>query len=139
MTKKVIGSCLCGEIEYEVELIPEKTFNCHCSYCRKAHGAAFATMAFAKGESLKLNKGESLLTEHWNGSRSYRAFCSACGTRLMNYAEDKSNYLSVALSTVDTPVDFKPVANVNLESKASWCEPCEGIPGFDALPDNIFE
>ena len=27
----VKGSCLCGEIEYEVELIPGKVFNCHCS------------------------------------------------------------------------------------------------------------
>ena len=133
----VSGSCLCGKIQYEVELIPEKTFNCHCSYCRKAHGAAFATMSFAKGETLKITKGKSLLSEHWNGSRAYRAFCSNCGTRLMNYTEDKSIYLSIALSTVDTSIDFKPVAHVNLESKACWFEPDEDIPGFESLPDNI--
>ena len=52
----VKGSCLCGEIEYEVELIEDKIFNCHCSQCRKSHGSAFATQAFAKGNSLNFLK-----------------------------------------------------------------------------------
>ena len=89
------GSCLCGQIEYEVELMPDKTFNCHCSYCRKAHGTAFVTLTLAKGETLKIIKGEALLKEHMNGLGGYRAFCSECGTRLMNYAPDKTLYLSV--------------------------------------------
>ena len=104
------GSCLCGQIEYEVELIPYKTFNCHCSYCRKAHGAAFVTLTLAKGETLRITKGKENLKEHKNNLGGFRAFCANCGTRLMNYAPDKSLYLSVALSTVDTPVDFKPSA-----------------------------
>ena len=45
-------------------------------------------------------------------------------------------YISV-LSTIDTPVDFKPVAHANVESKASWHEPYEGIPVFEALPEGV--
>ncbi len=41
----VQGSCLCGQITYEVELLPNKVFNCHCSYCRKAHDADYVTVA----------------------------------------------------------------------------------------------
>ena len=128
------GSCLCGNIEYEVELLPEKTYNCHCSYCRKAHGSAFVTMTLAKGDTLKITKGQDSLREHLNDIGGYRAFCGNCGTRLMNYAPDKTQYLAIALSTVDTPVDFIPAAHVNIESKARWHEPYEGIPAFKGIP-----
>lgn len=133
----VQGSCLCGQIEYEVELIPEQTFNCHCSYCRKAHGAAFVTVTLAKGDTLVIKKGQEFLTEHQNELGGFRAFCSKCGTRLMNYAPDKTAYLAIALSTVDIPVNFQPVAHVNIESKASWHEPYEGIPAFQSLPTGL--
>ncbi|MBO0612980.1 GFA family protein [Thiothrix fructosivorans] len=133
----VQGSCLCGQIEYEVELIPNKIFNCHCSYCRKAHGAAFVTVALAKGDTLKITKGNEALKEHQNELGGFRAFCFNCGTRLMNYAPDKSLYLSVSLSTIDTPIDAKPIAHVNIESKASWHEPYEGIPALEGLPLDI--
>ncbi|MBP0013513.1 MAG: GFA family protein [Roseofilum sp. SBFL] len=133
----VKGSCLCGQIEYEVELIPEKTFNCHCSFCRKAHGSAFATLTFGKGDTLKITKGENLLKEHKNDLGGFRAFCSNCGTRLMNYTQDKSIYLSIALSTVETYIDFRPSAHVNVESKATWHNPYEGIPSFQQLPNGI--
>ncbi len=77
----VKGSCLCGEIEYEVELIPGKVYNCHCSICRKSHGAAFATLAQAKADTLRFLKGEELLSEY-QGRRGIRAFCSKCGSKM---------------------------------------------------------
>jgi len=135
----VQGSCLCGQIEYEVELIPGKTFNCHCSFCRKAHGAAFVTLTLAKGETLNIKKGKENLKEHKNDLDGFRAFCSNCGTRLMNYAPDKSMYLVIALSTIDTPVNFQPRAHANIESKASWHEPYEGIPAFQGIPEGALE
>ena len=128
------GSCLCGAIEYEVEPIPEKIFNCHCSQCRKSHGAAFATQAFAKGETLKFLKGEESLKEY-SGHGGVRAFCSNCGSRLMNYAPDKSLYLSVALSCVDSPYEGAPIAHANVDFKAPWHSPSENIPSYPGMPD----
>lgn len=133
----VQGSCLCGKIHYTVELIPNKVFNCHCSYCRKAHGADYVTVALAKGDTLKITQGAEYLSEHQNEIGGFRAFCSNCGTRLMNYAPDKTMYLSVSVSTIDTPLEIKPLAHVNVESKAAWCEPYAGIPSFQALPENL--
>jgi hypothetical protein len=46
------ASCLCGGIEFEFEDIPGRVLNCHCSLCRKSHGVAFATQAFAKRHTL---------------------------------------------------------------------------------------
>jgi len=130
------GSCLCGNIEYEVEEQPGKIFNCYCSICRRSHGAAFATQVFARGETLKILKGEEYLKEYFSG-RGYRAFCSNCGSRLMNYAKDKSRYLSVARASITSDFDGKPVAHVLVGSKADWVEPAADIPAFEDVPRKI--
>ena len=37
------GSCLCGSIRYTLDRPIEEIDHCHCSMCRRFHGAAFAT------------------------------------------------------------------------------------------------
>ncbi|MBW4532923.1 MAG: GFA family protein [Pleurocapsa minor HA4230-MV1] len=133
----VEGSCLCGSVKYKVELIPEKIFNCHCKFCRKAHGADYATVALAKASTLEIFDESGSLKEYKNAIGGYRAFCVNCGSRLMNYADDKNIWLCIVLATVDTPTNLKPVAHVNIESKASWCQPYEGIPSFEGLPPGV--
>ena len=137
------GSCLCGVIAYEVEPVAGKVFNCHCSQCRKSHGAAFATQAFARGKTLRFIKGAEFLTEY-SGHGGIRAFCSVCGSRLMNYAENKRLYLSVALSCVDgdesgKEIAAKPVAHAFVDSKAAWHTPSEDIPSYPGMPDGSLE
>lgn len=133
----VKGSCLCGNIKYQVEIDPGKILNCHCKFCRKAHGADYATMAIVDASTLKMECGNEFLKEHKSGAGGYRAFCSECGTRLMNYGPDKITFFCVAISTIDTPLNVKPVAHINTESKAAWCTPCEGVPQFTGFPDAI--
>ena len=43
------GSCLCGEVAYEVDGPLEHAHHCHCTYCRKIHGTPCATGALAPG------------------------------------------------------------------------------------------
>ncbi|WP_105902434.1 GFA family protein [Vibrio gangliei] len=131
------GSCLCGAIHYDVELVEGKVFNCHCQYCRKAHGADYVTVALADASTLTIKDEQHQLKEHQTGTGGFRAFCSTCGTRLFNYAPDKSLYFSVTLSTVDTPVNAKPVANFHIDSKASWCELNPNIPSYEGVPEGI--
>ena len=133
-----IGRCLCGAVEFEVELVPEKVFNCHCSRCRRAHGAAFATLIFAKGETFKFIKGEEALAE-FKDRPGIRAYCGECGSRLMNYLPRKSRYLAISLACIDGDPEFKPVANVYVGSKASWHIPSDDIPCFEELPEGVFD
>ena len=133
----VEGSCLCGAIKYNVELIADKIFNCHCQFCRKAHGADYVTLALAKATTLTIQDSDGVLKEHKNDIGGYRAFCANCGTRLMNYAPDKNLYFSVTMSTIDSPINYKPIAHVNTESKANWCTLHDDIPSFKSLPEGI--
>ena len=60
------GQCLCGAIKYAVDAIEPRMGHCHCSMCRKFHGAAFATFGEVKVEQFHWLSGESQL-------ESYRA------------------------------------------------------------------
>ena len=127
------ASCVCGAIEFEFEDIPGMVLNCHCTLCRKSHGAAFATQAFAKRSTLKFLKGEELLKEY-QSTRGIRAFCSNCGSRLMNYARDGGDYLSIAAACIDSEYTGKPVAHAFVGSKAAWHHPSGDIPSYSELP-----
>lgn len=41
---KILRGCLCGAIRYEVDVPLTDVGNCHCSMCRRFHGAAFAPL-----------------------------------------------------------------------------------------------
>ncbi len=127
------GSCVCGAIEFEVTEIPNMVFNCHCTRCRKSHGAAFATQAFAIRNTLKFIRGKEALKEY-ESTGGIRTKRSHCGSRLMNYAKDNGDYLSIALSCIDTPHNLKPVAEVCISSKVNWHDLCDQLPHFDELP-----
>lgn len=129
----VKGSCLCRGIKFEFEDAPGMVFNCHCSLCRKSHGAAFSTQAFGRRSSLKFLQGKDLLKEY-HSPGGVRAFCVNCGSRLMNYGRGASDYLSVALSAIDGDYKGKPVAHAFVASKAHWHEPSADLPRFDGLP-----
>lgn len=136
--KQIQCSCRCGAIQFEAEIIPDKIYNCHCSQCRKSHGATFATQTFAKGDTLKFHQGEDLISEY-KEQRGIRAFCSRCGSRLMNYAEDKRLYLSIAIASINSGLNQGPVAHAYVSAKAQWHQPSTDIPAYAEMPDGAFD
>ncbi|WP_248370754.1 GFA family protein [Vibrio cyclitrophicus] len=39
------GSCLCGDIQFEVKGVKPSLYQCHCSVCRKSTGSSSNTAA----------------------------------------------------------------------------------------------
>ena len=56
------GSCLCGDIEYEIDSIDMTVAHCHCRTCQKAHAAPFASTAGVMREHFRWLKGEDKLS-----------------------------------------------------------------------------
>ena len=54
------GSCLCGKIRYEIQGGVGAVSHCHCSRCRKAHGAAFGSYARVNRKEFTLLTGAEL-------------------------------------------------------------------------------
>jgi hypothetical protein len=116
------GSCLCGAVAYHVSGALKAVTHCHCSQCRKGHAAAFASYASAPRSALSIDKGAHVLKTFHSSEGVARQFCSECGSSLFwcNTKGDFSDWISVAIGTLDTPFLIKKQKHVHVESKASW-------------------
>jgi hypothetical protein len=128
------GSCLCGSITYSIDDSLKMIVNCHCRFCRKAHGAPFTTLLLMPFNRFELIEGKGLLANYEIATlNALRVFCSKCGTRLYNYSPSKGT-MSLVVATLDTPAQLRPVANINVASKCSWYQINDDLPQFQSAP-----
>ena len=52
------GSCLCGQVRYEIRGTPQAMYYCHCGMCRKATGTSFATNMLVRTEDFVIVAGQ---------------------------------------------------------------------------------
>lgn len=128
------GSCLCGGVKYAVSCKLEFIVNCHCQYCRVAHGAEFVPVAMIPADSFEVVQGEELLSKfEVTKVAAFRCFCATCGTRLFNHSPN-ANMISLIVATLTETVDLVPLANVNMESSNRGFVQTNGLPSFDTFP-----
>lgn len=127
------GGCFCGLVRYEVEGEPGPLINCHCQFCRRFHGAAFATVAPVKTDEFCITKGlENIVTlKHDQGSRHY---CGKCGGRLYNRPKFTDEFVMLVVSSLDDPPASGPIMHINTETKAAWHDICDALPQYPGLP-----
>lgn len=129
------GSCLCGGIRYEIDGQLRDAGNCHCSMCRRAHGAAFATYAQVRLDEFSWVSGEELVSVYESSPGGYRCFCRVCGSPLGARAKD-GKLSWVTLGTVEGDPGVRPNAHIFVGSKAPWYEIADHLPQFDEWPPN---
>lgn len=126
------GQCLCGGICYEATEFEPAMAHCHCSMCRKFHGAAFATYGSVKRVNFRWVQGEALLAAYTAPNGTVRQFCRVCGSSL-TFASPLADGddVEIALGTLDTPLTTqKPDAHIYVAYKADWSIPCDGLPQY---------
>ena len=80
----ISGSCLCGSVKYRINGRLFDALNCHCSMCRKAHGAAFRSRATLKAADFEWVQGEGCLTFYESSPGNHRGFCRVCGSPIVS-------------------------------------------------------
>jgi hypothetical protein len=129
----ITGECLCGALRYEVAGTLQGPVSCHCSMCRKHHGAPFATVFIAPVHALRWLSGEASVCEYRSSAGRVRRSCGSCG--------------SVAPTPLDGERVLLPAGNLLGElsasggvhayvgSKALWHVIADGLPQYDgAVP-----
>ncbi len=118
------GSCLCGAIRYELLSPPKALSHCHCSQCRKSHGAAFASYASVPRSVLRILTGAEALKSFASSEAVLRQFCSHCGASLFwsRSQGEFSDWISIALGTLDTAFTSHKQRHIQVASKAPWFE-----------------
>jgi hypothetical protein len=116
----VRGSCLCGGVKYEITGPLMRSGHCHCSNCRKAHGAA-RSRARVRVEDFKWVQGEELVKYFESSPGFHRGFCSVCGSPIVS-SPDRTPELGIALGGLDDDPGVRPERHFFVAGKAPWFE-----------------
>lgn len=123
------GSCLCGAVAFQVDGFAAHIAHCHCSMCRKFHGAAFATIASVEG--FRWTHGEELLASYTAENGTTRTFCSICGSSLtFSSPRAPSDAVEVALGAFDGELPVVPDAHIFVRYRANWTMLDDKLPQF---------
>ena len=122
------GSCLCGSVRYEIRGPVGRVSHCHCSMCRKAHGAAFATYGRVERSDFALVSGADDIASYRSSAGVTRTFCRRCGSNLQFISEKRPDTLSLALGTLDDDPGVKGSLHIFVASKAPWFHIEDDLP-----------
>ncbi|MGQ7847677.1 GFA family protein [Granulosicoccus sp. 3-233] len=132
---KYAGSCLCGDVSFEMEGEFRNFLLCHCRHCRKDTGSAHAANIFAAGATLTWLSGEDRVNSYQiPDTRHVRNFCSRCGSALPNIQADGA-LVVVPAGSLDSDVPIEPQGHIFMSSRANWDNQLETIRQFEKYPE----
>ena len=125
------GSCLCGQIRYEIQGELSDFGYCHCTSCRKASGSAHGANAGLARSNFSLSDPHDSLREYESSPAKFRVFCSNCGSPLYAYLSSTPDLIRVRLGTLDTTFTKHAKAHTFVGDKATWEDISGDLPQFD--------
>ena len=128
----VSGSCLCGQISYQVSGSVQMINHCHCSMCRKVHGAAFGSFLHVNADGFEWLSGAELVSTYQAPGNDDRCFCNNCGSNVPVIEEDYN--VIIPAGTLDTDPGIKSIMHIFVGSKAPWYEITDSVPQFEEFP-----
>jgi hypothetical protein len=122
------GGCLCGAVRFVAGLPSRWVAHCHCTRCRRAHGAAFVTWVGLDAERVELRDPDARLAWHRGEGGAKRGFCATCGSTLFFRSPRWPGELHVVLANFDAPVDRAPQAHAYWDTRVDWVHVDDDLP-----------
>ncbi len=128
------GGCDCGTIRYRMETRPLFVHCCHCRWCQRESGAAFALNAMIESDRV-VNLGappELVDTPSDSGLGQQIARCPHCRVAVWShYAGAGPVTKFVRVGTLDNPDACPPEIHIFTRSKQPWVNLQGGAPAVD--------
>lgn len=122
------GACLCGQVRFAATLPTKWVAHCHCSYCRRAHGAPLVTWAGFQNEQVLIEQDTVAPAWYSSSPGALRGFCPRCGSPMFFKSERWPSELHVARALFTDPLDREPTAHVFYESHVPWLSFNDDLP-----------
>ena len=129
------GGCTCRAVRYRMTSAPLFVHCCHCRWCQRETGTAFALNAMIESERVVLLQGEpeAVNTPSNSGKGQKISRCPTCRIALWsNYAGAGDALRFVRVGTLDHPDRLPPDIHIFTSSKQPWVVLTPGAP---AVPD----
>jgi hypothetical protein len=124
------GSCLCGDVKFEIEGRLEPIQVCHCQQCRKAQGTPFSTNISVSTQDFKILSGARSLTRYESSPGMVRYFCTRCGSPIYGAKDTDPDIYRVRAGTINELLSVRPVADFFNASKCNWWPITDDLPQF---------
>ena len=129
------GSCLCGDVAYEIDGPALRMYFCHCSRCLHARSAAHGANVFFKAAGFRWTRGAERVQDFALPGAQYFgvAFCRRCGSALPRVSVER-DLAVVPAGSLDGDPGRAPDAHIHVASKAPWFEITDEVPQFAEMP-----
>lgn len=132
--RSVRGSCLCGRVRFTARLPSKWVAHCHCTFCRRAHGAAFVTWAGFAAESVVVDPQGEQPAWYESSPGARRGFCATCASPMLFASTRWPGEIHVARALIAEPLDREPAAHVFYETHVPWLEVGDALPKKSSQP-----
>ncbi len=125
------GGCTCRALRYRMLSTPLFVHCCHCTWCQRETGTAFALNAMIEADRVTLLQGEldTVQTPSNSGKGRKIARCASCRIAVWsNYAGAGDAIRFVRVGTLDEPYRLAPDIHIYTASKQPWVVLAPGIP-----------
>lgn len=129
------GGCDCRQVRYRMHTRPLYVHCCHCRWCQRETGSAFALNAMIEADRVSLLAGtpELVHTPSESGYGQQIARCPACRIALWSHYAGAGPLVSfVRVGTLDDPDALPPDIHIFTRSRQPWV-PIP--PGARAVPE----
>lgn len=132
------GGCTCGSVRYCLTDAPLFVHCCHCRWCQRETGSAFALNAMIETDRVQLLHGEPELidTPSASGKGQQIARCPGCRVALWShYAGGGLTLAFIRVGTLDQPDRVPPDIQIFTDSKQPWVVLPPDMPAYAGYYD----
>ena len=132
------GGCTCRQVRYRLTSKPMFVHCCHCRWCQRETGTAFALNAMIEADRVELLAGdvEAVNTPSNSGKGQKISRCPRCRIAVWsNYAGAGDAVRFVRVGSLDEPDRMPPDIHIFTMSKQPWVALPTGTPATHEFYD----
>jgi len=128
------GACTCGHVRFRMTSDPLFVHCCHCSWCQRESGTAFALNALIEADRVELIEGKveiiDTLSASGKGQRISR--CPNCRVAVWsNYGGGGDSVRFIRVGTLLDPDRIPPDVHIFTSTKLPWVVLTDDVPVFE--------
>jgi hypothetical protein len=121
------GGCACGHVRYRMQSHPMVVHCCHCSFCQRQNGSAFAVNALIEADRVEILQGDvvDITVPSPSGKNQRIARCPRCQVAVWSYYLVMYGGIGelvrfIRVGTLDEPARVPPDVHIYTTSKMPW-------------------
>ena len=117
------GGCTCGAVRYRMTSTPMFVHCCHCTWCQRETGTAFALNAMIESDRVELLQGEVEVVDTPSNSGKGQKISRYPKCRIAvwsNYAGAGDAVRFLRVGTLDEPQRMPPDIHIFTSTKQQW-------------------